>query len=556
MSAKGAREEYLHDVLHRHKQWIASRARSNLEFRSELDIDKHPLTIRNSGVVCTIGPASRSVEIVAQLIENGMNIARLNFSHGTHEYHRETIMNIRRAALLEWPHAVGIALDTKGPEIRTGLLKAGEIKLEKGQKLKVSTDKALYDQGNTECIFVDYENIVKVVQIGGTVYVDDGLISLKVLEKGDNFLTTEVLNDALLGSKKGVNLPNCAVDLPAVSEQDKKDIAFAVEMEVDMIFASFIRKPEDIAEIRKLLGKHAKNIKIVAKIENHEGVRRFNEILEVADGIMVARGDLGIEIPAEKVFLAQKMMIARCNMKGVPVICATQMLESMVQNPRPTRAETSDVANAILDGADCVMLSGETAKGLYPVQAVAMMHRISREAEAAIFHKQSFDELRHNLEGYADTHISTAIAAVAASFTAGADAIICLTHTGRTAAVVARFRPRCPIVVVTRDPRVARQMHLWRGCFPIVYDQEPLDNVLEEHDQRLDFALGMGKKMGFLTIGSTFVFVSGWKSGAAHTNTLRILTVTQEKIHIARSLSESADPTGKTHNEEQEDIDG
>lgn len=548
MSARGARLEYVGDLDLRQEQWAAAQATNYLDFMANLDIDRDPRTIRNSGLICTLGPASRSVEIISQLIENGMNIARLNFSHGTHEYHAETIELVRKAAVEEWPHAVAVALDTKGPEIRTGLLKGGgsaEIYLSKGDIIKLTTDKAFFAEGDNETLYVDYENITKVMKEGGIIFVDDGLISLKVVEIGSDYLQVEVLNDAKLGSKKGVNLPNVEVDLPAVSEQDKKDILFGVKHEVDMIFASFIRKAQDIHDIRDLLGSKGQNIKVIAKIENHEGVKKFDEIMEAADGIMVARGDLGIEIPPEKVFLAQKMMIGRCNKNGKPVICATQMLESMIKNPRPTRAESSDVANAILDGADCVMLSGETAKGTYPVQAIAMMHKICREAEAAIYHRQLFDDLRHTMNRVADTHETTAIAAVAASFTANAACIVCLTHTGKTAEVVSRFRPRCPIIVVTRDARVARQMHLYRGCFPLIYDKPPKDNVLEEHDERLEFALDMGKRMGFMKLGNTFVFVSGWKAGAAHTNTIRILTIMEEKIHIAKSLSESADLKGK-----------
>lgn len=548
MSARGARLEYVGDLDLRQEQWAATQATNYLEFMSDMDIDRDPRTIRNSGLICTLGPASRDIGIISKLIENGMNIARLNFSHGTHEYHAETINMVKKAAIEEWPHAVAIALDTKGPEIRTGLLKGGgssEISLRKDELLKLTTDKAYYDQGDEKTIYIDYENITKVMKEEGIIFVDDGLISLKVVEIGTTYLLTKILNDAKLGSKKGVNLPNVEVDLPAVSEQDKKDILFGIEHEVDMIFASFIRKADDIKQIRKLLGPKGQPIKIIAKIENHEGVRKFDEIMEEADGIMVARGDLGIEIPPEKVFLAQKMMIGRCNKNGKPVICATQMLESMIHNPRPTRAESSDVANAIIDGADCVMLSGETAKGRYPVKAIAMMHKICREAEAAIFHRQLFDDLRHAMKRVADTHEATALAAVAASFTANAACIICLTHTGKTAEVVSRFRPRCPIIVVTRDARVARQMHLNRGCFPLIYDKPPKDNVLEEHDERLDFALDMGKRMGFMKLGNTFVFVSGWKAGAAHTNTIRILTVMEEKIHIAKSLSESADLQGK-----------
>ncbi|CAH3142348.1 unnamed protein product, partial [Porites lobata] len=538
-------------VASRQEQWAATQATNYLDFMADMDIYRHPRTIRNSGLICTLGPASRDPKIISELIENGMNIARLNFSHGTHEYHAETIDLVKQARIEEWPHAVAIALDTKGPEIRTGLLKSGgsgELSLEKDELLKLSTDKAHYDQGDENTIFVDYQNITNVVKEGQIIFVDDGLISLKVVEIGKSHLLTRVLNNAKLGSKKGVNLPDVEVDLPALSEQDIKDIHFGVEQGVDMIFASFIRKAQDIKDIRSVLGEKGKGIKVIAKIENHEGVRKFDEIMHEADGIMVARGDLGIEIPPEKVFLAQKMMIGRCNKNGKPVICATQMLESMIHNPRPTRAEGSDVANAILDGADCVMLSGETAKGRYPVKAIAMMHKICREAEAAIFHRQLFDDLRHSMNRVADTHETTAIAAVAASFTANAACIVCLTHTGKTAEVVARFRPRCPIIVVTRDARVARQMHLYRGCFPLIYDRPPKENVLEEHDERLEFALDMGKRMGFMKVGNAFVFVSGWKAGAAHTNTIRILTVMEEKIHIAKSLSESADIKGRMQN--------
>ncbi|KAL5469411.1 hypothetical protein EMCRGX_G030663 [Ephydatia muelleri] len=504
-------------------------ANTHLEMLCQLNIFTPTHVVRNTGIICTIGPSCQDVDTLEKLIRSGMCIARLNFSHGSHEYHAESIANIRKAAARVPEKCVAIALDTKGPEIRTGLLKGGgsaEIELYIGNVLDLSIDEKHMSSGDEHCIYVDYKNIVDTLNVGDVVYIDDGLISTKVVEKNTTYLRTVIQNGGLLGSRKGVNLPGKVVNLPAISEKDKGDFKFGCEQGVDMIFASFVRKLADVEEMRKELGEKGKDILIISKIENEEGMRNFDEILRASDGIMVARGDLGIEIPVEKVFLAQKMMVSRCNRAGKPVIVATQMLESMVYKPRPTRAEASDVANAVLDGADCVMLSGETAKGKYPVEVVNLMHKVCLEAEAAMFHRVVFEEIRRLTPKPTNTATTAAIAAVDASFQQNAAAIITLTTTGRTAFILAKYRPRCPIIAVTRDPRTARICHLHRSIHPLIYT-EPLDVNDWTNDIERRFAAGIakGRRDGYIHKGSTIVVLSGWKPGPTNTNTIRICQV-------------------------------
>ncbi|KAG0301126.1 Pyruvate kinase, partial [Dissophora globulifera] len=345
--------------------------KNSLEWMSQLSIDTEPVGVRRSSIICTIGPSTNTVEMITALRQEGMNIVRMNFSHGSYDYHRSVIENTRKSCALSPGKPVAIALDTKGPEIRTGSMTDGvDVAFNTGHQMIFTTDDRFADCGSDKTLYIDYANMPRVLTPGKIIYIDDGVMSFRVLEITDNQnLKVEALNSGKLSSKKGVNLPRTDVDLPALSEKDLKDLRFGVEQGVDMVFASFVRSGADVREIRRVLGEEGKYIKIIAKIENHQGVHNFDDILAETDGIMVARGDLGIEIPCSTVFVAQKMMIAKCNVAGKPVICATQMLESMTYNPRPTRAEVSDVANAVLDGADCVMLSGETAKGHYPLEA-------------------------------------------------------------------------------------------------------------------------------------------------------------------------------------------
>ncbi|XP_043818950.1 pyruvate kinase PKLR isoform X2 [Dromiciops gliroides] len=515
------------------QQLPAAMADTFLEHLCLLDIDSEPVAARSTSIIATIGPASRSVERLKEMIKAGMNIARLNFSHGSHEYHAESIANVREAVESFAGSAfsyrpVAIALDTKGPEIRTGILQGGpeaEVEVVKGSQVRVTVDPALRTQGNASTVWVDYPNIVRVVPEGGRIYIDDGLISLVVKHKDQEGLVTEVENGGMLGSRKGVNLPGAKVDLPGLSEQDALDLRFGVEQGVDIVFASFIRKAQDVIAVREALGPQGRGIKIISKIENHEGVEKFDEILEVSDGIMVARGDLGIEIPAEKVFLAQKMMIGRCNLAGKPVVCATQMLESMITKARPTRAETSDVANAVLDGADCIMLSGETAKGSYPVEAVKMQHAIAREAEAAVYHRQLFEELRRAAPLSRDPTEVTAIGAVEASFKCCAAAIVVLTTSGRSAQLLSRYRPRAVVIAVTRSAQAARQAHLCRGVFPLLYRESAEPIWSDDVDRRVQFGIESGKLRGFLRVGDLVIVVTGWRPGSGYTNIMRVLSV-------------------------------
>ncbi|KAJ1944545.1 Pyruvate kinase [Kickxella alabastrina] len=513
---------------------IDPRNTSRLEWLESLDINSEPSHIRKSSIICTLGPKTQSVEMITELRKVGMNVARMNFSHGSHEFHGKTIANVRRSEEVFKGRPVAIALDTKGPEIRTGNTKDGkDIPFKVGHEMIFSMDPKDASEGSLERLYLDYHNLPQVVAPGRTIYMDDGIMAFEVLEVLENAVKVVARTNGSLSSHKGVNLPGSEVDLPALSEKDKADLTFGVEQGVDIIFASFIRTAKDVTDIRAHLGEAGKHIKIVVKIESTQGVENFDEILRETDGVMIARGDLGIEIPAAKVFIAQKMITAKCNSAGKPVICATQMLESMTYNPRPTRAEVSDVSNAILDGADCVMLSGETAKGDYPLHAVRMMSEISLLAESAIAYPPLFNEIRAVTKLPVGITEATCSSAVNAALEQDAKAIICITTTGTSARLLSKYRPSIPILVVTRDYHTARHVHLSRGCYPFHYqkpkpgkaasESEARDQWQNDVDERIQFAIANALDAGLLKKDDVVISIQGWRGGVGNTNTIRIL---------------------------------
>jgi pyruvate kinase len=470
--------------------------------------------MRKTKIVCTIGPASESVEKLVELIEAGMNVARLNFSHGDYAEHSQRIKNIREAAK-RTGKTVAILLDTKGPEIRTHNMENGAIELKEGSQVIISMDEVL---GTPEKFSVTYERLIDDVAPGAKILLDDGLIGLEVLSvnKQQREIVTKVLNSGVLKNKKGVNVPGVRVNLPGITEKDRQDILFGIEQGIDFIAASFVRRASDVLEIRELLeANNALDIKIIPKIENQEGVDNIDEILEVADGLMVARGDLGVEIPAEEVPLVQKELIKKCNALGKPVITATQMLDSMQRNPRPTRAEASDVANAIFDGTDAIMLSGETAAGLYPVEAVKTMHRIALRTEQAL----QYRDLLAQRTKQSGTTITDAIGQSVAHTALNLDvaAIVTPTVSGQTARMISKYRPKAPIVAVTSNDSVSRKLALVWGVHPQVAPQ------VNSTDEMLDIAVEAAVKSGIVKHGDLVVITAGVPVGeTGSTNLMKV----------------------------------
>ena len=452
--------------------------------------------MRKTKIVCTIGPKSESKEMLAKLVENGMNVMRLNFSHGDFVEHGTRITRVREVCA-ETGKNVAVLLDTKGPEIRTVKLANGDdVLLTAGQEFTLSTDQTIV--GDNTIVAVTYENLTNDLAVGNTVLLDDGLIEMTVKSITDTNVVCEVMNTGELGENKGVNLPGVKVQLPALSAKDKGDLKFGCEQQVDFIAASFIRKKEDVLEIRELLKANGgEKIQIISKIENQEGVDNFDEILAVSDAIMVARGDLGVEIAVEEVIFAQKMMIEKANAARKPVITATQMLDSMIKNPRPTRAEAGDVANAIIDGTDAVMLSGESAKGKYPAEAVEIMATICERTDGTIASKT--DEKETNLR------ITEAVCSGAVTNAEQLDAklIIVATGEGKSARSLRKYFPSAQILALTSNAKTRQQLALTKGVSAKVIEQQ--DSIEAFYKLGMDFA----KEQGLVVAGDKVVIVSG-----------------------------------------------
>ena len=471
--------------------------------------------MKKTKIICTVGPASNNAETLEKMIQAGMNIARLNFSHGTSAEHKANFDLIKEISGKTGAH-IGLLLDTKGPEIRTGKFNAEEIYLVEGQAFTLTSRDLI---GDTTIVSMSYKELSTCVKAGDRILIDDGLIELMVTAINGEDVQCIVVNSGIVKNNKGINLPGIKTNLPAISEKDYADILFGIENDIDYIAASFIRTAYNIDEIRRILKENrGSHIKIIAKIENMEGVDNIDEIIEAADGIMIARGDLGVEIPMEEVPLTQKKIIKKCNFAGKPVITATQMLDSMMRNPRPTRAEVADVANAIFDGTDAIMLSGETASGRYPVEAVLKMTAIALAAE----HDLNFESLLKDRNRIKDTSITDAIGYATCTSAAGlkATAILTPTTSGHTPMVVSKFRPKAPIIATTTTERTARRLSIAWGVYPIVINQ------FGDATEQLAHTIAAAKAGGFIQDQDIIVITAGVPSGIeGNTNMLRVHVV-------------------------------
>ena len=471
--------------------------------------------MKKTKIVATIGPASESEEMLRKLFEQGVNVCRLNFSHGNHSEHQVRIDTIKKVRE-EMGLPIALMLDTKGPEIRLGDFREGVVEIHQGQEFTLTTRDIL---GDESIISVTYKDMPKDVEVGGIILIDDGLVEFRVKEITDTDIVMEALNEGVLKNHKGVNVPNVNINLPALTDKDVSDIKFGIENQVDFIAASFVRKSSDVNDIRRILEENGGiEIDIISKIENQQGLDNIDEIIHVSDGIMVARGDLGVEVPTEEIPLIQKQLIRKCNQAGKPVITATQMLDSMIRNPRPTRAEVTDVANAIIDGSSAVMLSGETAAGKYPFEAVRTMYNIAINTENSLDYKEILKLRSVDSEVTTTNAISRATVNTASDL--GAKAIITATSSGYTSKAISKFRPKAPIIAATTKKEVVRKMSLEWGVYPV------LAPVSASTDEVIELSIKATLDAGYVDEGDLVVITAGIPVGlAGTTNMIKVHTI-------------------------------
>jgi pyruvate kinase len=466
-------------------------------------------------IICTLGPSSDNKDTFKQMVQNGLSVARLNLSHGD-QTHYKTVIDMIKEVREELDIPVAILMDTRGPEIRTKTFIDGKVNLTVGHPITICHDDFVGDE-NRFCI--NYPNLHQDVHIGSSILIDDGLIELEVLSIENQEINCLIKNGGIVKNHKGINVPNVCLDLPALTEKDISDIIFGIREDIDYVAASFIRKKEDVLFIRQLLDENGgKEVKIISKIESQEGVDNIDEIIAISDSIMIARGDLGVETPPELIPHTQKMIIAKCNEAEIPVITATQMLDSMINNPRPTRAEVSDVANAVLDGTDAIMLSGETAAGKYPVESVKMMQKIAITSEKTIDFQNLFKHIITTKERSVTNAVSYSSCTTATHL--GAKAIICPTYSGNTAKLISMFRPNVPILATTANPKAQRHMMLFWGVTPILMKQETSSDVLFYK------SVEKAKQLNFVKPKDIVVITAGVPLGVAgNTNLMKVQEV-------------------------------
>jgi len=469
--------------------------------------------LKKTKIICTQGPATDAPGVIEGLIENGMNAARFNFSHGDHAGHKKRIDAVRAAAK-KTGKIISLILDTKGPEMRLGEFKDGSVQLVEGNKFTLVNDDILGDESKAS---VTHKLLYTEIKIGDKLLLNDGLVELRIDAIEGKDIHTTILNSGKMSSRKRVAAPGVSLGLPAVSEQDEKDILFGIENDMDFVAASFIQRASDVEELRELIVKNGGHMEIISKIENLEGVKNIDDIIAASDGIMVARGDLGVEIPAEEVPIIQKEIIKKCNAIGKPVVVATQMLESMTVNPRPTRAEVSDVGNAIIDGADVIMLSGETAGGKYPVEAAAMMNQIARRIEQSLEYKEIFlQKGMHRKNSQTD---AIAHATVQLGYELNAAAIITPTRSGYTTRVVSKYRPKAPIIAFTQNDEVARHLNLRWGVYPIS------GTLWLDILSMIDYSSAGALEKGYVQKGDLVILTAGMRYGEGGTSSIRLHTI-------------------------------